>query len=64
MQLYAKVARRGHTQFSVQKLTDENLVALGSLLPLIVGLVELNLSSNAITAAGAKRVAYAVAKCR
>jgi len=54
----------GTLNLSAQKLTDENLVALGSLLPLVVGLVELNLSSNAITVAGAKGVADGVGKCR
>jgi hypothetical protein len=54
----------GTLNLSAQKLTDENAVALGSFLPLIVGLVELDLSSNAITATGAKGVADGVAKCR
>ena len=54
----------GMLNLSAQKLTDENLAALGSLVSLIVGLVELNLSGNGITAVGAKSMADGVAKCR
>jgi hypothetical protein len=57
--------REGDTlNLSAQNLTDESMATLGSLLPLIIGLRELDLSSNTITAAGAKAVADGVANCR
>jgi hypothetical protein len=54
----------GTLNLSAQKLTDENLAALGSLVSLIVGLVELDLSGTGITAVGAKSMADGIAKCR
>lgn len=52
----------GSLDLSAQNLKDESFIALGSLLPLIVGLVELDLSKNEITARCA--VADGLAKCR